>query len=87
METTESAPVTPFLMLTIDTRNLGDVFLPAERRKRASMKFMWDTAVKKARTKNHDHFVSAYCALEREWDELVYTITSLGGLLLIGGAA
>ena len=87
METTESAHVTTHRPLTINTRSLGDVFLPAERKKRAAMKFMWETAVKKARTKNHDHYVSAHCALEREWDELVYTITSLGGLLLIGGAA
>lgn len=87
MQTTESAPVTTDRPLTIDTRNLGDLFLPAERKTRASMQFMWDMAVKKARTKNHDYFVYAHCALEREWCEKVDVITALGGLLLIGGAA
>lgn len=76
------------LPLTIDTRNLGDVWLPAYRAERAAVdevkktldRAKWPSARWTALNRAHNICV-------RELENTVHCICDRGGLLLIGGSA
>lgn len=84
----DTAPV-----LTIDTKDLRDLFLPSLKRHHISKAYLEDECVKLGRQCNFDMEAPAYgavltasCCVGNRLSQLVDIIHRRGGLLLIGGA-
>ena len=73
--------------LTIDTKRLGDLWLPSEKKEREALDYMDSLCLKNFDKKNHTHLNLARTALQIDYLKTVQVITERGGLLLIGGAA
>ena len=73
--------------LTIDTKRLGDLWLPEYRTYLASVEHMEAACKRAAGKKTHMSLIVARNAVRDELRSIVRNITERGGLLLIGGAA
>lgn len=73
------------VVLTIDTKNLRDLFLPSVARKQKALDYMNSQCLRAVRKKSFDDLNEARCALMLRVDGLVEEVCKRGGLLLIGG--
>ncbi len=73
--------------LTIDTKRLGDLWLPSEKKEREALDYMNSLCLENFDKKNYTHLHLARTALQIDYSKTVQTIAERGGLLLIGGAA
>ena len=87
MQSTESAPDTTDPSLTINTRRLADLFLPAYREEQAALDYMNKACYQSYGKPRFKPLHIARMALQFRLEKTVRTITERGGLLLIGGAA
>lgn len=78
----DTAPV-----LTIETKKLGELFLPLFRGVERSLYYMDEACLNAFRHPDYEHLNIARHCVSTRVEELAEIITRRGGLLLIGGAA
>ena len=82
---TTPAPAAP--VLTIHTRRLSDLWLPALQEEQAAVEYMERSSALAVGKPRYKPLLTALMAVTRVRDETVEHIRHRGGLLLIGGAA
>lgn len=75
------------MQLTINTKNLGDVWLTSEKRERESLEYMERVCLKAYGRPRYEPMHEARMAVLFRWEDTCRIIRDRGGLLLIGGAA